>query len=356
MDDPGGQLTGLAPINLADRNTFTPYFAQLPHPLSDYSFANTFIWSTSLKLYWMKAHRHLCVFANGTGDLTMLMPPLPDPGGAEDPTELRDCLEYCFQIMDRYNLQVAGDASRSRIEYVSDPMLEKLLGLGLGFTTLNLSTAPMSGDYVYDMARMIDLSGGPLKSKRHARSKFMRDYPNHHVAPLTREHLPACHQLLDLWREHGDQTHQGEMAEHQVGTDILRTRDTMACRLALEHHQALNLQGMVLMVGDQLVGFTLGESLTPNQASILIEKTHPDFHGAPQFIFSEFCRRYWNQYSQCNVGDDWGIPSLRFTKQSYRPTRLLLKYVLTRAAAPTMKPLMQPVLPTVASHAAAPTT
>jgi [ribosomal protein S18]-alanine N-acetyltransferase len=30
------------------------------------------------------------------------------------------------------------------------------------------------------------------------------------------------------------------------------------------------------------------------------------------------------------VGDDWGIPSLRFTKQSYRPTRMLSKYILTR--------------------------
>jgi ribosomal-protein-alanine N-acetyltransferase len=83
-------------------------------------------------------------------------------------------------------------------------------------------------------------------------------------------------------------------------------------------------------VGDKLVGFTLGEALSPTQASILIEKTDPDYDGAAQFIFSEFCRQYWAEYPECNAGDDWGIPSLRFTKESYRPTRLLSKYILTR--------------------------
>ena len=55
-------------------------------------------------------------------------------------------------------------------------------------------------------------------------------------------------------------------------------------------------------------------------------------HGSAQFIFSEFCRQNWAQYPECNAGDDWGIPSLRFTKQSYRPTRLIAKYTLTRQA------------------------
>ena len=150
-------------IELADKPWFDQIFSRLKAPVSDYAFAGTFIWGSSLKLYWARIDRHLCVFANGTGDLTMLLPPLPEPGATSQ--DLSDCVGRCFEIMDRYNDQHA-ERARSRIEYVSDEMLERFSAA----PGLTLSAAPMSGDYVYDMARMIDLAGGNLKSKRHARS------------------------------------------------------------------------------------------------------------------------------------------------------------------------------------------
>ncbi len=330
MDDPGGQPFGLAPLQLADKHHFDDTLRALGLRLSDYSFANCFIWSASLKLYWKLVHRHMCLFANGTGDLTMLLPPIPQPGAGTD--ELRQAVGECFDIMDAYNRDVAGDVHHSRIEYISDEMLERLNSCtGFDAGQMRLSAAPMSSDYIYDMARMIDLAGGNLKSKRHARSKFMRDYPNHRTATLTEALVPECLALLDLWVEHGDAVHLGETSDvAHLGTDVLRHRDHLACQNALRHFATLGLEGMVLLVDDKVVGFTLGEALSATQASILIEKTHPDYHGAPQFIFSEFCRLHWSHLAECNVGDDWGIPSLRFTKQSYRPTRLLSKYTLAR--------------------------
>ncbi len=140
----------------------------------------------------------------------------------------------------------------------------------------------MSGDYVYDMARMIDLAGGNLKSKRHARSKFMRDFPDHRTESFDDRHIPACLELLDLWVANGDATHEGEVNDAHVGTDLLRHRDVLASRTALElWRRARALNGLVLLVGDRLVGFTLGEALSASQAFILIEKTHPDYPAAP---------------------------------------------------------------------------
>jgi ribosomal-protein-alanine N-acetyltransferase len=325
MDDPGGQRIGLAPITLADKPQFDRVLSALAHPISDYSFANTYVWSTSFKLFHARIARHLCVFANGTGDLTMLKPPLPERGASE--ADLRECITHCFDIMDAYN-DVHARRAHSRIEYVSDEMLERLQSATL--RSINLSATPMHGDYVYDTQRMIDLAGGALKSKRHARSRFVRDYPDHHVEDLDEAHVPACLDLLALWERHGDAAHEGEVNEHHIGSDILRRFDTRACELALDSWRELGLTGMALFVGDRLIGFTLGEAISPMQASILIEKTHPAFSGAAQFIFSEFCRRHWASHPECNAGDDWGIPSLRFTKQSYRPVRLLSKYTLTR--------------------------
>jgi hypothetical protein len=285
------------------------------------------IWSDSSHLLWTKLSRHLCVFANGRGDLSMLLPPLrlPDAG----PGDLRRSLGEAFEVMDAYN-DVHATRSHSRIHYVSDELLEAVYaGAGKG---LQLGATPTSGDYIYPVGNMVDLAGGMLKSKRHARSKFMRDYPDHRIETLEDQHLPACLALLDAWQHHANDVHEGQLSEDDshVPTTVLRQSEASACRLALRNHRELKLKGLVLFVGETLVGFTLGEALSPAQASILIEKTHPDYHGAAQFIFSEFCRLCWANYPQINVGDDWGIPTLRFTKESYRPSRRLNKYMLAR--------------------------
>jgi len=95
MDDLCGQY-GLKTIELGDKPLFDEAFQTLRQPISDYTFANTFIWRSGLKLYWKEIHGHICVFANGTGDLTMLLPPVGEG-------DLVRTLDECFEIMDDYN-------------------------------------------------------------------------------------------------------------------------------------------------------------------------------------------------------------------------------------------------------------
>jgi len=90
---------------------------------------------------------------------------------------------------------------------------------------------------------------------------------------------------------------------------------------------------MVLYANDKLVGFTLGELLPDGQTcSIVIEKTDRNYRGSANYIFNQFCRAYWAHTSWCNAGDDWEVPSLAWTKQSYRPAFRLNKWVVWPAA------------------------
>ena len=339
MHDNDDPLAGLVPLRLSDRPLIHDIFSQQAHPISDYSFACTFIWSASLKIYWQRIHRHLCIFANGTGDLTLLSPPLPEPGADAD--DMARCLRECFAIMDRYNDRYS-DRSHSRIEYVSDDLLSRMRAAP-GF---DLAVAPMSADYVYDMVRMIDLAGGPLQSKRSARSRFMRRFPDHRTEPLRPEHRQACVALLLRWQKRVEEKFADEPpSAESTSPGILRRREVAACEYALDHMDALGLKGLALWVGAELVGFTLGEALTSRQASVLIEKTHPDFVGAPQYIFSEFCRQCWAGFPECNAGDDCGMPSLQFTKETYRPIRRQHKYCLTRAVPAVPAPAPDTAVP-----------
>jgi uncharacterized protein len=341
MHDNDGPCAGLVPLRLSDRPFIHDIFSQQADPISDYSFACTFIWSASLKIYWKQIHRHLCIFANGTGDLTLLCPPLPEPGADAD--GLAHCLRECFGIMDGYNDQFS-DRTHSRIEYVSEASLARMRA-SPGF---DLQATPMSADYVYDMARMIDLAGGPLQSKRSARARFMRRFPDHRTEPLRPEHRQACVALLLRWQKRVEEKFADEPpSTESTSPSVLRRREVAACEFALDSMDALGLKGLALFVGSELVGFTLGEALTSRQASVLIEKTHPDFVGAPQYIFSEFCRQCWADFPECNAGDDCGMPSLQFTKETYRPIRRSNKYCLTRSVPAVLAPTPGAAVPAI---------
>ncbi|MDX9911825.1 MAG: GNAT family N-acetyltransferase [Phycisphaerales bacterium] len=331
-------MLGLHEIELSQKPIFDDAFAALKQPVSDYTFAGTWMWGGALALSWSRLHDHVCVFANSTGDLSMLLPPIPLPGAGLEQT--RRAVRESFAIMDAYNAQREGE-SHSRIEYVSDELLARIQSALAGEGGLALTPSPMWSDYVYETGSIIDLAGKALKSKRHARSKFVRECPEHWTEPMSPERVPACIELLEGWARHGDASHMGETSDVHIGTDVLRKRDELATGRALRDFREAGFKGMVLMVRhegrERLAGFTLGERLSPSQCVVVAEKTDPTFDGSPQFIFSEFCRQFWADSPECNVGDDWGIPSLRFTKQSYRPILMRDKHVLARVPAESLR-------------------
>ena len=319
---------GLRPVELADRATIDSSFATLQEPLSDYTFTQLYTWRNSLRIFWKIIRGHLCVFANGSEDLTLLMPPIGDTGSDA-------ALAEAFELMNEYNAG-RGTPERSRVEYVSGELLAR-------FDRARLLTEPMGADYLYDVQRMIDLAGGDLASKRQAKSRFMRNYL-HRIEPYNAQmHRAGCQALLDMWKSRQD--HQPE-AQTNLGS-VKRAKESTATSLCLETAEQLNLTGMVVyaqpvetvsgcLAPASIRGFTFGENLGANQSSITIEKTDLEAKGLAQFIFSEFCRQYWADRPLVNVGDDWGLPTLAWTKQSYRPVKLLSKYALRLAPVPTV--------------------
>ena len=323
MDDDPFSGWGLRPVELADRAAIDSCFASLQEPLSDYTFTQLYTWRNSLRIFWKMIRGHLCVFANGSEDLTLLMPPIGD-------SRSDAALAEAFELMNDYNAG-RGTPERSRVEYVSDELLAR-------FNPTLLLTESMGADYVYDVQRMIDLAGGDLASKRQSKARFMRNYI-HRIEPYSAElHRTGCQSLLDMWKSRQD--HQPE-AQTNLGA-VKRAKESTATALCLETAEQLNLAGMVVyaqpvetvsgcLAPASIRGFTFGEKLGPNQSSITIEKTDLEAKGLAQFIFSEFCRLKWADCPLVNVGDDWGLPTLAWTKQSYRPVKLLQKYSLRLA-------------------------
>lgn len=349
MDEDPFSGLGLRPVELADRAVLTSYFDSLAQPLSDYTFSQLYTWRNSLKILWKEIQGHLCVFANGTGDLTLLMPPIGDSGSDA-------ALREAFELMDVYNGR-RGVLDRSRVEYVSEELLARL-------DASKLSIEPMGADYLYDLHRMIDLAGGDLASKRQAKNRFMRNY-RYRVEPYcASQHREGCLALLDQWKIHQDAQH----LEESNANAVKRSKESIATALCLETAEQLGLKGVVVYVdrsdpnlepssnlslgaegqtlnSSSIRAFTFGEYLGAEQSSITIEKTDLSVKGLAQFVFSEFCRLNWSDRPLVNVGDDWGLESLAWTKQSYRPVKLLNKYVLRKVPAVVSGPTFAPAEP-----------
>lgn len=333
MDDDPYSSWGLRPVDLADRAVLDPFFASLSEPLSDYTFSQLFTWRNSLRILWKRMDGHLCVFANGSGDLTLLMPPIGDTGGDA-------ALAQAVKLMDEYN-GAHGVPHRTRIEYISEELLAR-------FNCAGLVVEPMGADYVYDIDRMIDLAGSDLASKRQAKNRFLRLYEHRVERYCASDHMSECDALLNDWKIHQDAQHLEAPGIYSVKRD----KESIAVSLCLRHAEELGLRGMVIYVRDtgsdspwSLRGFTFGEVLGTSQSSITIEKTDLQTKGLAQFIFSEFCRDYWNGRPLVNVGDDWGLPSLAWTKMSYRPVKLLKKFVLRPANRVSMSPALNAEIP-----------
>jgi ribosomal protein S18 acetylase RimI-like enzyme len=329
----------LRPIELADQPILNRYLRPLAQPLSDYTFSQIFTWRNSLRLLWREIDDHLCVFANGAGDLTLLIPPIGPAGPGGNDVALR----RAFELMDDYNAS-HGVPDRSRIEYVSQELLATLDRRGL-------SVQPMGHDYIYQTQRMIDLAGGDLKSKRQEKNRFIRDN-RFTVEPfIAAKHLQPCLNLLESWKLHQDAHHlaQQEAGDQKAEANLAsfkRQKETLATELALKHADELGLSGIVVFVNDALRAFTFGEPLGTDQASIVIEKTDLSIKGLAQFIFSEFCRLNWSDRPLINAGDDWGLESLAWTKASYRPVKLLEKFVLCKEATAFSASGFQAAMPT----------
>ena len=292
-------------IELKDKQTFQQF---LPKDalISDHTFASVFMWRNAIKLYWNIHSDCLCIYANGDGGLTLLSAP---SGNGDRYKALNQAIEVCNDYNKKTKYQ-----QPMRVEYVDNNSLDLVK---------HLNIESMSGDYVYETSRMIDLEGRDLASKRQAKNRFMRRFPNFSLVDYDKDsHYDSCLTLLSLWNNQGI-----EEMKYENSIEIKRNKELESTIECLKYSKELNLKGMVLFDASTLVGFTFGEQLSNDTCSILAEKVNREYVGGANFIFAEFCKQHWSHTKYTNVGDDWDVPSLAWTKESYRPIKREQKWM-----------------------------
>ena len=170
-------------------------------------------------------------------------------------------------------------------------------------------------DYVYAIDDLADLKGKKYQPKRNHINRFLAEFPDARILPLSEETLPDARALADRW-------HARRTPEEDAGMELV------ALNRAFAHWKELELEGLVMYVGEQVVAMTMGSRLDEETVDVHFEKADVDYPGAYAVINRAFARHIREKYPEVkflNREDDMGIEGLRKAKLSYYPHHMVEK-------------------------------
>ena len=170
-------------------------------------------------------------------------------------------------------------------------------------------------DYLYLRTDLATLAGKKFQAKRNHINKFKRTY-RYEYTPITPDRIRKCLDLEAEWCK-------ANRCDQHEGTG----NERRALLFALHHFEELGLTGGILHVEGRIAAFTFGMPINRDTFGVHVEKADTAIDGAYAMINREFADHLPEQYVYLNREEDLGIEGLRKAKLSYRPVRILEKYM-----------------------------
>ena len=175
-----------------------------------------------------------------------------------------------------------------------------------------------SFDYIYDINHLADLPGRKFQRKRNHLNRFLQMHPDYRVEPITAENQPQVEAFVARWYElRLQEDPHGDFHMEQA-----------AFRKAMRHWEALEMEGLVLYDGGEMLAMTMGSRLSTCTFDEHFEKALDRNDGAYGAINREFARYLRDKYPALrwlNREDDMGLEGLRKAKLSYNPDHMVEK-------------------------------
>ncbi len=269
-------------------------------PSADYNFGNIYIWDKRYRQLICPFEGRMLTKLRYEGKPAFVFP--IGSGPLEPAVEaLRD-----FAAMKGYPFVLRGVTEKHRA------LLEAAYPGRFAYTEDDTCA-----DYIYLAEKLASYSGKSLHGKKNHCNRFEAENDWDFV-PLTRELIPGCLDMLDLWTE--ENLERLDRSIHFEHDAIIR---------AFAAFERLGLEGGVLRSGGKIVGFSLGEMASLDTFDVHFEKADIHLNGAYPMVCRELTRMVRERHPNLvyiNREDDMGLDSLRRSKQSYQPEYLLRKY------------------------------
>jgi len=275
-------------LTLAHRPLLHPLFQQLRDGISEFTFANIYLFRQSHSYRLSQCVDGTIVIPGRDKDTPFFILPFGLP---EQPL-----LELLFR--DHGLMKCVSKDQAARLAAMNYTVIEDRDNF----------------DYLYRRQALAELGGRNYHKKRNLIKAFVNSHA-YRALPLREEFRSDALRVLDDWRAENDQA-----------------GDYEAAREGLEKSEELQLCGGIYYVEERPVAYVLGEELA-GVATYLIhfEKAVAGYKGLYQFINQSFASVLPEDYETINREQDMGDPGLRHAKLSYRPSGFIEKFKVALA-------------------------
>ncbi|MBR2965820.1 MAG: DUF2156 domain-containing protein [Clostridia bacterium] len=176
-----------------------------------------------------------------------------------------------------------------------------------------------SFDYVYSVDDLADLPGKKYDGKRNHIRRFCDAFPDYTAEPISDDNTAEVSAFVENWYER-------RLADNP---DADFHMERAALTRALANREALELEGLVIRGGGEILAMTLASRLSPDTFDVNFEKARGDIQGAYAVInceFAKYIRKNHPEICYLDREEDMGLEGLRRAKRSYHPHHMIKKY------------------------------
>jgi len=274
-----------AEVNIEMRPVLHPKFQALPDGISEFTFANIYLFRHTHNYRISGLENELFVITGRDGENPFFMLPF----GFTDENIVKE-------LFNNYHTMKAATFQQA----------EKLTTMGY-----SVSEDRDNFDYLYSLEDLVNLTGRKFHKKKNMLNIFIRNNECQ-AKPLLEEYRDDALQVLEQWN-----------SQHDGQNDILAAKE------ALEKMWPLQLCGGIFYIEEQPAAYCLGEELALGKSFVIhFEKAviSEDVKGIYQYINQAFASILPEKYKTVNREQDLGDPGLRHSKMSYRPVDFVKKY------------------------------
>ena len=172
-------------------------------------------------------------------------------------------------------------------------------------------------DYIYLTQDLIDLSGRAYHSKKNHLNYFLKTYDYEYIE-MTSDMAD------DAMKFKAEFNARKEVPEHEM--EMLRMEE-QAMEDVFRNLEKVGYSAGAILIDGKIEAIAIGGQLGRNTITEHVEKANVNYRGLYQAINNEFCRNVASKAKYINREEDMGIPNLRKAKLSYKPVKLLEKYI-----------------------------
>lgn len=302
-------------IRLEDREKLQEYLYGYRYGTSGLSFSSLYMWRDINYFTWEIFEDYMCIVGMSHLELEdgIILPFMEVPltkTGTYEPEKLRKCV-----LQAKEKIEDAGYPFCMRL--VPFPLIEELERAFPG--KLKYQADRDNYDYLYKKEDLIELRGRSLHKKKNHMNFFMKNY-QYEYKEMTSDMADDAMRFIAEFNSKKDiPPHERE----------LLLMEEKAMQDVFENLEDAKYTGGAIYIDGKIEALSVGGKINKNTMGVHIEKANTDYRGLYQVINMEFCKHMPKEIIYMNREEDMGLPGLRKAKLSYKPVKLVEKYIVT---------------------------